>query len=66
MVFKGKKEKKKKKLFPSVDPKAALLIQNFLFSMLQNKVERAGMQTMPAQWEKLLQTASLQYVQSTL
>lgn len=45
--------KKMKKLFPSVEPKAALLLQNFLFSVLQNRMERAGMQTMPAQREKI-------------
>lgn len=37
------REKKRKKLFPSAEPKAALLIRKFLFSVLQNKVERAGM-----------------------
>lgn len=43
-------KKTKEKLFPSVEPKAALLIRNFF--VLQNEVESAGMQTMPARWEK--------------
>lgn len=36
------KEKKEKKLFPSAEPKAALLIRKSS-SLLQKKVERAGM-----------------------
>lgn len=64
---KKKKKKKKKKLSPSAEPKTALLIQKFLFSVLQNKVERAGMwsQACPT-GKKITPTVSLQYVQSTL
>lgn len=62
MVF-----KEKKKLSPSAEPKSALLIQKFLFSVSQNKVERAGMwgQACPT-GKKITPKASLQYVQSTL
>lgn len=59
--------KERKKKFPSAEPKAALLIQKFLFSVLQNQVEGAGMwgQACPM-GKKITPTVSLQYVQSTL
>lgn len=59
--------RKEKKKFPSAEPKAALLIQKFLFSVLQNQVEGAGMwgQACPM-GKKITPTVSLQYVQSTL
>lgn len=39
-----KKKREKKKLFPSAEPKAALLMQKLLFSVLKNKGAGAGMQ----------------------
>lgn len=58
--------KKEKKLFPSAEPKAALLTQKFLVCY-RTKWKGQESQAMPTQWKrKLLQTVSSQYVQSTL
>lgn len=66
-----KKKREKKKLFPSAEPKAALLMQKLLFSVLKNKGAGAGMQECRAIYacpvgKKITPTVSLQYVQSTL